>query len=394
MSRSSAPCRGRLWTVDEAAFDVLILGAGPAGCATALALRARGVERILIADRAPPASFIPGESATPDVGPLLATLGLDGDLGRIGARPYHGNLTAWGGPPALSLFGRRGTGWHLDRAAFELWLRQEAASRGVVLACPARLRALDATSGGWDATVEGFGGVRARVVVDAAGRRAPLATRLGARRRRLDALVALAVRAPCAPRGADGYSLVESFASGWWYAARVPGGDAVVMLMTDRDIAQSYRDAGSFAQAWRDTAVIGRRIEVPEAAITPRVFAAHGGFLEPAAGTGWIAVGDALMSLDPLTSSGLSGALNDAVAAAGAIVEMLNGNDSAAAYAQRANSALQRYLAGHATYYSLERRWPTQSFWARRLSPFDKLRVRGGDSRQTASVPHPELVEG
>jgi len=378
--------------VDERAFDVLILGAGPAGCATALALWARGVERVLVVDRAPPAPFIPGESATPDIGRLLAALGLDGDLGRIGARPYYGNLAAWGGPSALSLFGRRGTGWHLDRAAFELWLRDEAISRGVVLACPARLRALDAMSGGWDATVEGFGNVRARVVADAAGRRAPLAVRLGAKRHRLDALVALAVRVPRA-RGSDGYSLVESFASGWWYGARVPGGDAVVMLMTDRDIAQSYRDAGSFAQAWRDTAMLSRRIEVPQTPITPRVFAAHGGFLEPAAGAGWIAVGDALMSLDPLTSSGLSGALNDAAAAAGVIVEMLNGNDPAAAYTQRANSALQRYLAGHAAYYGLERRWPTQSFWARRR---DKAVIPGerSEARDPRSNMHPASRHG
>jgi hypothetical protein len=62
----------------------------------------------------------------------------------------------------------------------------------------------------------------------------------------------------------------------------------------------------------------------------------------------------------------LSGALNDAVAAAGAIVEMLNGNDAAAAYTQRASAALKRYLAGHAAYYGLERRWPEQSFWVRR----------------------------
>jgi len=354
--------------VGEAAFDVLILGAGPAGCATALALRARGVERVLLVDRAPPAALIPGESATPDIAPCLAKLGLDGGLAHPGARPYHGNLSAWGGPPALSLFGRRGRGWHLDRTVFELWLRREAVSRGVVLACPARLDAISAHPDGWNVTVEGLGDVHACVVVDAAGRRAPLATRLGAKRHKLDDLVALAARVPCMGHtGFEGFSFVESFADGWWYAAHIPSGEAVVMLMTDRDIAGSYRDARAFAQAWRDTAELSRRLP-PACRAAPRIFAAHGAFLGACAGERWIAVGDALMSFDPLASSGLSGAFNDAIAAADAILSMLSGDDPRAAYARRASAALTRYLAGHAAYYGLERRWPQRSFWTRRSS--------------------------
>jgi flavin-dependent dehydrogenase len=368
--------------VGEGAFDVLILGAGPAGCATALALRARGVERVLLVDRAEPASFIPGESATPDIAPLLDKLGLDGDLARLGARPYHGNLSAWGGPPSLSLFGRRGKGWHLDRTAFEQWLRRETASRGVVLACPARLRAVEACPDGWEAAIEGLGVVQTRVVVDAAGRRAPLATRLGAKRRKLDDLVALAVRLPCARRtGFEGFSFVESFSDGWWYAAHLPSGDAVVMLMTDRDIARSYRGADAFARAWREAPELGRRLP-PMDKIVPCVFAAHGGFLDRAAGERWIAAGDALMSFDPLASSGLSGAFNDALPAADAAVAMLGGRDPRAAYAARAGAALQRYLAGHAAYYRLERRWPQHLFWAR----------RSGERRSSRAQPFASLV--
>jgi len=356
--------------VREKEFDAAILGAGPAGCATALALQARGIERVLLVDRAPPAAFIPGESATPDIARLLGAFGLDCDLNRLGALVYFGNLSAWGGPPQLSLFGKRGTGWHLDRARFDSWLRHETASRGARLACPARLGAIARQDGGWDLALEGFDAARARVIVDAAGRRAPLATRVGAKRRKLDDLVALAVRVPCAARrGLAGYSFVESFADGWWYAAHVPPADAVVMLMTDRDIAQGYRDGASFVRAWRDTTELCRRLEAPERCVSPQIFAAHGGFLDRGAGEGWIAVGDALLSFDPLTSSGLSGAFNDAVAAAAAIEEMLNGGEPSAAYAHRAHAALKRYLREHAAYYGVERRWPTRSFWARRTQP-------------------------
>ena len=83
-------------------------------------------------------------------------------------------------------------------------------------------------------------------------------------------------------------------------------------------------------------------------------------------GDGWLAVGDALMSFDPLASSGLSGAFNDAVAAADAVLEMLGGSDPRPAYARRASAASRRYLAGHAAHYGLERRWRSRDFWKRR----------------------------
>jgi 2-polyprenyl-6-methoxyphenol hydroxylase-like FAD-dependent oxidoreductase len=347
--------------------NVLILGAGPAGCAAALALLARGIDKILIVDRAAPKPFIPGESATPDIAPLLQRLGLEADLGRLGHRPYFGNLTAWGGPPALALFGRRGSGWHLDRTAFEIRLREEIDARGAVLACPARLGAIRTNANGWQVEVEGFGRIAARVIVDAGGRRAPLATRLGAKRRRLDALVALAARVPC-PTGSrlEGYSFVESVADGWWYAACIPSGEAVVMLMTDCDIAAAYRDPEAFARGWREAPELSRRIAPPQDNIPPRAFAAHSAISDKSVGKGWIAVGDALMAFDPLTVSGLSGALNDAVAASAAIESMLNGDDEAPAYENRARITLHRYLAGRAAYYEMERRWPEGAFWARR----------------------------
>ena len=369
--------------MDERAFDVVILGAGPAGCATALALRKQGLERALIVDRAHPAVFIPGESATPDIAAVLATLGLD--LERLGALPYFGNLSAWGGAPQLSLFGRRGQGWHLNRTLFEEWLRRETASRGVTIACPARLRTIARRGDNWELEIESFGVARARVVVDAAGRRAPLATRLGVKRHRLDDLVALAVRIPFTDRnGLAGFSFVESFADGWWYAAPVPSGERVVMLMTDHDIAQTYRDPETFVSAWHSAPELSRRIAPPERRVTPRIFAAHGGHLDHGAGEGWIAVGDALLSLDPLASSGLSGAFNDAIAVAGAVADMLNGGDPSGAYTQRANITLKRYLAGRAAYYRLEQRWTTSSFWARRVrSISDQIPTR---SLQTTSL--------
>lgn len=354
----------------EPACDVLILGAGPAGCATALGLAAAGVERVLLLDKPVAQPFRIGESATPNVAGLLEQLGLEHRLERLGHLPYHGNLSCWGGErEELNhfLFRGQGHGWHLDRAAFDAWLRQAATRKARLLG--GSIAAVLPAADGWRVQVKGRGEIFARVLVDAAGRRSPLATRLCAKRRRLDGLMALAVHTAPA-HNLSGLSLVESFADGWWYAAGLPDGRTLVTLMSDHDIVKTWRynEQGIFLQTWRNTRLLAKRVPPPSALSSIGAFAAHSGCIDRAAGRRWIAVGDALMGFDPLTSSGIAGALDDAQAAVPAILSQLDGNpDAARRYAQRANAGFRRYLEERRRHYRAERRWVDRPFWARRV---------------------------
>ena len=387
MSKWNGGCRARLFPMptDEDAADLLVIGAGPAGCATALAARGRGVTRVVMVDRPRLAPVVFGEQATPDVGPLLARLGLDPDLSRRGHSRCYGTLSHWGdGPPIVDHFLRRGWdhGWHLDRGTFDDWLRSETVRRGVRLIRPGALRGLARDTEGWRVWIGGYGEARARVLVDAGGRRAPLATRLGARRHRLDGLVALAVvleRTKGA--GLVGLSLVEACPDGWWYAAPLPDGRAVLMLMTDNDIAaaRGFRDPENFVREWRQTEAMARLIPARAvAAVATRPAAS--GFIDHAVGYGWIAVGDALSVLDPLASAGIAGALGDGLAAAKVVVASLGGHcsaEAARAYGHRANAALQRYLEERRRHYVGERRWPESAFWTRRAAPVQPVAATG-----------------
>lgn len=360
------------------ALDVLILGAGPAGCATALALRRRGVARVMLVDQPVALAFRIGEAATPDVPGLLAQLMGGVALEAPAAqRPYVGNLSCWGGVSRRDDFMRRGLapGWQLDRAAFDQGLRELAAAAGAMLRCPARCDDVARTSGGWAVALDDGTAWQARVLVDASGRRARLATRLGATRLQADRLVALATRCPPGA-GADlaGHVLVESCPDGWWYATPLPGGEVLVSLMTDHDVARNrrLRDWPAFAQAWAASSALRERVPVPAAAQPVASFAAHSGCVDRAAGPGWMAVGDALMSLDPLSSSGLSGALRDGLEAADVLLAWLRGDDPAPtgrAWGQRAAGAWARYLAQRQQLYGRERTWPDHPFWHRRHAP-------------------------
>ena len=348
--------------------DVLILGAGPAGCATALALQQTANLRVILADRALHQPFRIGESATPDVPGLLRHLGV-----ATTAPPqlYQGTLSLWGGKARFDDFLQRGQGpgWHLDRAAFDQYLRDAVQGRGGRIITDANLSGLARHGDIWRAEFGVASSLSASVLVDATGRRAALATRLGAHKHRLDALIGLAVQAEIA-HGLVGQTLVEPCAQGWWYAAPRHGGGAVVALMTDRDIAaaEHFRAPAIFNALWAQTGQLRALVPVPAA---PDVisFPAHSGWLNQAAGPGWVAVGDALLGLDPLTSSGISCALRDGIAAAGLITAWRAGADPAEAarsYAARSATAWRHYLAERRERYSWEKRWPESLFWSRR----------------------------
>jgi flavin-dependent dehydrogenase len=99
-----------------------------------------------------------------------------------------------------------------------------------------------------------------------------------------------------------------------------------------------------------------------------RLCAAHGARLASAAGPGWLAVGDAAMSFDPLSSQGLFHALYTGMKGGEAAARMLAGDAAAGpAFAAGLEPVWEAYQFHRALYYGMERRWPDAPFWRRRL---------------------------
>ena len=370
--------------------DVVILGGGPAGAALALALRRAGVARVALLHRRAGGAFCIGESVAPGIAPLLRRLGLPDDLERCGHSPYHGNRSLWGGVTAVDDFLHRGLGhgWHLDRAKFDAWLRDAAAASGARLITPARLEAITRGRNGWHLSIRQNGRTidhSATIMVDASGRRAALGAFLGVTRRRCDMLVAIATVVPDAAPGLGTLSLIEAVPEGWWYAAALPSGAALVSLMTDHDLARSgggLRCPEAFSAAWAATHELARRVPPTKMAGNISIFPAHTQFVEHAAGPGWLSIGDALLALDPLTSSGITGAMEDACAAAETICSWLGSTRAgdrsvaAAAHARRATHTLRRYMAERHRLYAAECRWADRPFWQRRSAGWSGVRAR------------------
>ena len=361
--------------------DVVIVGAGPAGSATALALLGAGVDRIVLIDNPKPRPFSIGESAAPDVATKLRLLGCPDNLAERGHTPYQANLSRWGGERRYDDFLHRATGhgWHLDRARFDRYLCEQAVERGAQLMRPAKLESLDVEAGHWQLMVQQqqqTHRIRCRYLVDASGRHSTLARQLGAERKRLDTLTALAWTVPDGA-SLNGISMVESCAEGWWYATCLPNGQGLMSLMSDADLIRQHtlRDSETLTTLWRHSVELKRWLSPNDtASIDPVAFAAHSGFLTQPVGPGWIAVGDAMAAFDPLASAGIANALGDALAARPVILGWLEQQslEPAEAYADRANSGIERFLREWLLQYSRETQWLDQPFWQRRRKPYGR----------------------
>jgi flavin-dependent dehydrogenase len=359
--------------------DVLVVGAGPAGATAALNLAP--IRRVALVERRPSVAPRIGESLIPAARPLLADMGLLAAFETEDHAPCFGNRSVWGSPtPSETDFLRDpdGPGWHLDRARFDAWLRAAAVMRGTLLLAPARIETIERDAETWRLTIAN-GGRRvratARVVIEAGGRAARVAQRFGARRRVHDRLVCGWMHGRADPAGGGaGFTFVEATEQGWWYTAPLPGPRRVLAFHTDSDLAAARvardrlalfdqaQSLGELSSLLRDCSF------VPDGACG--FTAAHSAALQPCAGAGWLAAGDAALAPDPLSAQGLFHALFTGLAAAEAADRYLSGaEDALVGYGQTVASIVAAYRRDLVTTYAAETRWPRAAFWQRRHAP-------------------------
>lgn len=362
-------------------YDVAIAGGGPAGAAAAVVLAGAGL-RVLLADHGSRHRFKIGEGLPPSTRSLLHELGVLDAVLADRHRHCHGTLSAWGSDTLHGndfVFQLHGDGLQLDRERFDDRLRNAAADAGAERIDAARLSLDGRPVFGADGshllllrTPTGSHKLSCAWLIDAGGRPAVLARRLGARRLDDDRLLAfhLRLRANGDP-DRDASTLVEAVEDGWWYSALLPDGRRVVAYLTDADLVDrrallsSDRLWHKLLQTRHLRKLCLRHHYAPASAASGTV--ASGGRLDHCCGQTWFAIGDAALSFDPLSSKGIANALYSGLCAARALLAARRG-DSAAAPRYDAHMAQIHavYLEQCAGFYALEKRWPQAPFWRRR----------------------------
>ena len=372
-------------------IDVAIVGGGPAGCATALALHQLGIDDVVVFEATDYAVDRVGESIPPNTRLPLRDLGLWDSFVEQGHERCLGSCSSWGADELAYndfVLNPHGDGWHLDRVRFDRWMADEVERHGIRIDRRTRVSAVEPATPVLPTRLEvcaehgATTDVRCRFVVDATGSRSRIAREFGARPRLEDRLVCVAGYLASGPDTTlSRLTVLEAVEYGWWYAARLPDGRATASVASDAAIIRSRRLTDP--ATWNDELHRCRHVGPALAgavfeAGSLRVWAAPSMLLDPPAGDGWLAVGDAAASYDPITSQGIHKALCDASTAAPAIAAWLGGDprgliDHRLAVGERFIDylGLRRYL------YGMERRWERSSFWCRRADETPRVPAPG-----------------
>jgi len=352
-------------------FDVVIAGGGPAGSATALALRARTPSlSVVLIESSHYENVRVGETLPPPARTLLAHLGVWETFRTQAHTEAHGTSAAWGGATPLDndfFFMPANIGWHLDRTAFDAMLADAAQRRGATLILDTRVRDAQRAGQGWQLNLSNGNKIAARFIVDATGSGA-LARPCGARFIEADCLVGFAgFFDQC---NGDPRTLVEAFEHGWWYTAGLPGSRRIVICMTDADVARRLRmhETKEWRQALAAMSHVGARVGESDVAESVLVRSASSRRLDPAADVDWLAVGDSVSRFDPLSSQGIVKALRSGIFASYAIGDLLErgDRDGLKRYGRYVAEEFESYAETRRKYYREEQRWPASEFWRRR----------------------------
>lgn len=356
-----------------AGIDVAVIGGGPAGAAAAIRLAEAGLTVMVFERELPPRMRI-GESVGPGVRAQLAALGLADHWNDPRHRPALERASVWADEqldvvPAM-IQQVRGAGRQLDRNTFDTALLDHARERGAARASTLVVR-VEHTPSGWT-LITRPGVLRTRWLVDASGS-GSVARQLGLVRSPHDrsfGLIAFVEPRPDALIRLDASEagralLIEATPGGWWYSALLADGRLAAAFMTDAEGLAGGREA-----AW----IRGRANALHTAA---RLL----GFVEPSRtwvrpssprsllGTmpDYLAIGDAILSCDPLAGQGIEHALDSAARGVAALIAVEAGDATAIEhYAAHQYEQFLEHLRIRQRIHAAVERFADQPFWQAR----------------------------
>jgi flavin-dependent dehydrogenase len=368
--------------------DVCVIGGGPAGSSTAQRLASFGYDVCLVERDIRPRSHL-AASLPSSILPLLEVLGVRGIVESAGfLRPER--IIVWWAEAAPTLRSQPGPpGFHVERGAFDRLLLQNAKANGVRILQPAQAKRPERLGDGrWRISLRHKGNLKevvSRFVVDASGAR----SLLGSRRARVSAPLLAIYACLSGIDVAEIEGRVEAGEHEWFWYAPLTGGRAVAAVFMDPKRLSATRQVNiraTYEQLLGHFRLLGRR-QCGNVENEVRVCDASSRYAEDSVGDGFVKVGDACFTLDPLSSQGVQSAIASALQAAIVVNTWArcpeNSETAKTFYEERQKEKVQQHRGKTALFYRERAAVCDQPFWRlrgeakaeRKMPPFEEGRL-------------------
>ncbi|XOV78237.1 MAG: NAD(P)/FAD-dependent oxidoreductase [Aestuariibacter sp.] len=370
-------------------LSIYIIGGGPAGCATALALHQQALNsrhelHITLCDAPNKSAPAIGETVPPMLTQYLNELNIASILETTDHLICPGSISKWqDDTPGYNdfFFTPVGNGFHLNRTTFNAQLQDACRERKIKVINDTRLSEVRIQQQKLELTLKTDGKQKQHYcdfVVDASGHSRSVTNRLNIAQNNLDHVVSI-----CAfydlkgtPKNAA-HTLVSSAEKGWWYGTRLPDDKALVSLCTDTKALKenNFNSIENWYQYFSTTdwfyqqccKQFGGLLGVPEEI---HLRPSSSSILSNVVGQNWLAVGDAASSYDSISSAGITKSVYHGIKAGHALANLIwtGSNKALSNYQETVFSDFNQYLQQHQMHYHAGGgKFNHKGFWGRRL---------------------------
>lgn len=343
--------------------EILIIGAGITGAGCSILLQKAGYSTALI-DSTNLEKFKAGESLSPECKSLLEHFSVEMTESEI--QEYHGVDSCWGQRSVTRtdyIFNPYGNGISIAKNSFENKLVKKATELGCICSLASVVRQLEFKNTKWEIVVKNdseLKSFKAKFIIIATGR-SSFSFLDSNQYTYLDKQVALTcILDQKTPLGTkEKFLKIRSFENGWLYANQIPEQKYAISLFTDSDLIEGRPE--KFFSNFLSFPVCDQLVVKTVDART-RYTGNH-------SGKGWLRVGDAAYTIDPLSGQGIKKNIEMSVFCVDHIAAFLEDDNSIKkSYFKRNMDNFDSYLKKGKQVYQSENRFSNMPFWKRRNS--------------------------
>lgn len=351
--------------------DVIIIGNGIAGLTLAMLLLRKGISFAILHRQDEKSLFALGETLPPSAMQLLYDLKLFSVFEKCAYRKTYGYHSMWGSTRVTDI-----NFFHQNPHKFGLKINKQQTLDTLQEQLKEHMipyqKGFDIISEAHGNTIvlaknEGIKMIQGKLLVDATGRNRAVLQKLNIKSQVHDELVALSCHIPKIKHPKLTHEVyVESFKEGWGIVSAISETENICTIFTTKGhtILPKLKDVSQWKVTLQDTVYLKDFL----AEVNQTKFKggnANSSIASQVSGANWLAVGDAAMSFDPLSSHGITNAIFTSVKAAYAIEKKLFEADMEAfsEYDEVMKLIFNQYLQSKNKLYQQETRWKNESFW-------------------------------